>query len=120
MRTGLDDIREAIERVDNANVKVSRRDVMLVAWDSFKSYKRVGIERSFAQCLRNAWAELRVNMYSFLVSLHEIVKSRRKKTLKGFDIMKEFRGVKNGTHVEISFCGQWWESYEWLFNLKIK
>lgn len=120
MKTGLDQIREAIERVNNANVKVSRRDIMLVAWDSFKSYKRAGIERSFAQCLRNAWVAVRENIYSFLASLHDVIKSRRKKTLNGFDILKEFRGMKNGTHAEISFCGQWWEPYEWLFNLKIK
>lgn len=120
MRTALNDIREAAERVNNSSVKVSRRDIMLVAWASFKSYKRSGIDKSFAQCLRNVWKAVRENMHAFLVELHDIVLAKRKETLKNFDVLSAFRGTKNGTYAEVSFRGKWWQPYEWLFKLKVK
>lgn len=96
-----------------AGVKPSLRDIMLVAW----RYRRIYKEMSFAECLKLAWRYAKNNMRSFCVDLHDLVLAKRKETLKDFDVPGVFQAQTNGTRTQITFSGEWWEPYEWLFKI---
>lgn len=116
MITMVEKMEKAAREASNkeiSEIKPSLRDIMLVAW----RYRRIYKEMSFSECLKLAWRYAKQNVRSFLVDLRSLVLEKRKKSLKDFDIPGMFQAQTNGTRTQVTFKGEWWESYEWLFKL---